>query len=124
MSAVDNRSSSALPTFQPGNRHPRAAFWVLVGVIVVVPLALAPGLQFSEVTPKLLVLVAGACLVWLTLAARNWFPAFRGRQARFFLLLGALALTGLLATVFSSDWVLSFAGSEGRRKGCLPGWPA
>ena len=57
------------------NRQPTAAFWILVAELVAVPLALAPSLQFFDTTPKLLALVAGACLIWLALAAEPcWRP--------------------------------------------------
>ncbi len=104
-------------------RQPIGAFWILVAEIVAVPLALAPSLQFFDTTPKLLVLLAGACLVWLALAAENCLPTFGGSSARVFLLLGALALLSVLATVFSRDPVLSIVGSEWRRMG-LPAWLA
>ena len=112
-----------LPLFRTPESRPAPAFWMLVFVIVAVPLALAPGLQFLDVTPKLLVLVAGAGGVWLALAARNCFPALRQGEALYFWLLGLLVLLSILATVFSLDPVLSLAGSEGRRIG-LPAWTA
>ncbi len=105
------------------NHRPAVAFWTLAGVLVAVPLALAPGLQFFDVTPKLLALLLGACLVWAALAAEGRFPALRARHAGFFLLLAGLAAAGVLATIFSRDRDLSLAGSEWRRMG-LPAWLA
>ncbi|OFV95490.1 MAG: hypothetical protein A3H28_15790 [Acidobacteria bacterium RIFCSPLOWO2_02_FULL_61_28] len=99
------------------------AYWILLLTIVTVPLAMIPGLQFFDVTPKLLALVGGACLVWIALAAANRFPALREGYAVYFFLLAALALIGVVATVLSRDAVLSLAGSEGRRIG-LPAWLA
>jgi O-antigen ligase/predicted GH43/DUF377 family glycosyl hydrolase len=84
---------------------------------------MAPGLHFFDVTPKLLALMGGASLVWLALIAANCFPAPPPGQKVYFRLLAALALAGVLATVFSTDAVLSLAGSEGRRLG-LPAWLA
>jgi len=108
---------------QAAESQPTASFWTLAVVLVAVPLALAPGLQFFDVTPKLLALLVGACAVWLALAVEDRFPNWRGRQAAFFGLLAALAGAGVLATVFSSDRVLSLVGSEWRRLG-LPAWLA
>jgi hypothetical protein len=76
---------------------------------------MAPGLQYFDVTPKLLALVAGACLVWMGLAAANRLPAPGDQQKNFYRLLWALAAAAALSTVFSRDAVLSLAGHEGRR---------
>jgi hypothetical protein len=96
------------------------AFWAVAVVLVVVPLALAPGLQSFDITPKLLALLAGACAAWLALAAEGRWSAFR-RQPAFFLSLAGLAAVGLLAHFLARDRVISLAGSEWRRMG-LPAW--
>ncbi|MGH9657254.1 MAG: O-antigen ligase family protein, partial [Bryobacteraceae bacterium] len=99
------------------------AYWILLLTLVLVPLGMAPGLHFFDVTPKLLALVGGASLVWLALIAANSFPAPPPGRGVYFQLLAALGLVGVLATLFSADAVLSLAGSEGRRLG-LPAWLA
>ncbi len=111
------------PPSQAAESRSRVSFWTLAAVLVAVPLALAPGLQFFDVTPKLLALLVGACAVWLALAVEDRFPDWRGRHAAFFGLLAALAVAGALATVFSRDRLLSLVGSEWRRLG-LPAWLA
>ncbi len=108
---------------QAVEKQAAAAFWTLASVVVVVPLALAPGLQFFDVTPKLLVLLAGACVVWVSLAVEGRVPSFGGQAGRFLGLLAALAAMGVLATIFSHNRVLSLVGSEWRRMG-LPAWLA
>ena len=95
----------------------RPAFWILAATVVIVPLAMAPGLQYFDVTPKLVALAAGACLVWIALAAANRLPAPGQDQKTFFRLLWAMAAAAVLSTVFSRDAVLSLAGTEGRRLG-------
>ena len=99
------------------------AFIVSVITLATVPLALAPGLQFPEITPKLLVVSAGAGLIWIALGLSNAFPALGKEHKLYFLLLAAMAGWSILATVFSRDPVLSLAGSEARRLG-LPAWIA
>ena len=98
-------------------------FWSLVLINAAVPLVMMPGLQFLEITPKLIVLVGGASVVWLMLATLNCLPALRQEDAVYLLLLAGLALFGVMSTVFSLDAMLSLAGSEGRRLG-LPAWLA
>ncbi len=96
------------------------AYWLLLAVTVVAPLALAPGLLLFDVTPKLLAVVVGACLIWLALAFEGRFPSFHERPWSL-LLLAIIGLTAIVATTFSMDPVLSLAGSEWRRMG-LPAW--
>lgn len=122
MTTNQNSTSALHPTLAAEERL-APAYWMLLLTIVIVPLAMVPGLQFFDVTPKLLALVGGACLVWIALAAANRVPMLRQEQAVYFCLLAALALIGVLATIFSRDAVLSLAGSEGRRIG-LPAWLA
>ncbi len=104
-------------------RIPYPAFWILVAVLAAIPLALAPGLHFFDVTPKWMALILGTALVWIALAAENRFPNRGGAGAGFFWLMAGLAAAGALATVFSEDRVISLAGSEWRRMG-LPAWLA
>ena len=102
---------------QTADKRLGAAFWILLATLVVVPLGMAPSLHFFDVTPKLVALAAGACLVWIALAAANRFPAPGEDVKTYFRLLGALAVVAVLATIFSRDAVLSLAGTEGRRLG-------
>ncbi len=88
--------------------------------LFIVPLALTPALVASDVTPKLLALLAGACAVWIAFTVAGARP--QGPRW-FFASLAALAVCGALSTIFSSDHVLSIAGSEWRRLG-LPAWLA
>ena len=120
---ANQSASPALPQTHVVQERLAPAYGILLLTIVIVPLAMVPGLQFFDVTPKLLALVAGACLVWIALAAANRFPALRQGHAVYFCSLAVLALIGVLATIFSRDAVLSLAGSEGRRIG-LPAWLA
>jgi hypothetical protein len=109
----------------------RAALWLLALTMVAVPLALAPPLAAFDVTPKLIALLAGACAVWLALAMAGRLPASSASACRllpanlrgFFFPLAILAVCGVLASIFSTDRVLSLAGSEWRRLG-LPAWLA
>ncbi len=78
------------------------------------PLALAPGLYFFDITPKLLLLVIGACLLW-TVAA--WDKTAHPLPRELAWLLGAQALLAVAATLLSSHRGLSLWGSEWRRMG-------
>jgi O-antigen ligase len=116
--------------------------WLLAATLFAVPLVLAPSLQASDVTPKLLVVVAGACAVWLVFAVELAVEKAKGRGEDsippfcllpsssglsapnlFAVSITILALTGVVSTIFSTDWILSLAGSEWRRLG-LPAWLA
>lgn len=88
----------------------------LLGVLGLVPLLLAPGVFFYfDVTPKILVLLAGtavALALWRGRAgddapARGWLR----------LLLAAQAGSLLVSTAFSSDPALSLTGTNWRRFG-------
>ena len=116
-------SSSDLSHSSSSDERLAPAYWILLLTLVLVPLGMAPGLHFFDITPKLLALVGGACLVWLALIAANCFPVPPPDRKVYFQLLAALTLVGVLATLFSTDTVLSLAGSEGRRLG-LPAWLA
>jgi O-antigen ligase len=84
----------------------------LVLVALVVPLALAPGLAYFDITPKLLALFAGGGLVsaW---AAMRGSPGNRTLDA----LLGVQALAAMGATLWSVAPEVSLAGSDWRRLG-------
>jgi O-antigen ligase len=106
-----------------GQQRGAVAFWILAGVVVTVPLAVVPGLLLFDVNPKLLVIVPGACLVWLALALEGRLAGGRRLPAWFAWPLAGLGAAAILATIFSRDLVLSLAGSEWRRMG-LPAWLA
>lgn len=91
--------------------HGLLGFRVLIAVVVAAPLALAPGLYFFDTTPKLLALMLGAGLLWAVMPRQM---SFRVELAW---LLGAQAVLTVLATVFSTNPVLSLVGSEWRRLG-------
>lgn len=99
------------------------AFTMLAVLLVALPLALAPGLHFFDITPKVVLLLIGAPAAWLFLAIEGRWPQVRGRQASFFWLLAGLAVAGILATITARDRIISVAGSEWRRMG-LPAWLA
>ena len=84
---------------------------LLVALVALVPLIITPGILFYfDVTPKLIVLLAGTAiaLIW-------WFPSrVRGR---FYLLLAAQILSILLSTIFSAQLRLSLWGSNWRSLG-------
>lgn len=98
-------------SYSPANR---AAFWTLVLVVVAVPLALAPGLYFFDITPKLVALVIGACALWALLGGSRNRLASSPLLLR---LLAAQAVVLILSAAFSTHRQLSLVGSEWRRLG-------
>lgn len=99
-----------------------AARIVLLLTVAGVPLILAPGIQYFDITPKLLLLLGGASLTWLLLALGGRLAV--AHQARpLALALAGLALSAALATATSSHRLLSVVGSDWRRLG-LPAWLA
>lgn len=86
---------------------------LLLGVLAVVaagaPLALAPGLAFFDITPKLLVVVAGAGVALLLPWKRLPKPVAW--------LLGTMAAASVLSACMAESPLLALAGSDWRRMG-------
>ena len=93
----------------------------LIGAYAAAPLAVAPGLLLAfDITPKTVLVLCAAALA-LAFPGAAWpglRTAWRDRAGRWFLIcLGAHAAAALLATAFSSNPALSFAGSRWRQLG-------
>lgn len=100
----------------PAGNAPAAI--LLAFTLLAVPLSLAPGWHAFDITPKLFALVVGAALTWIALAVRGEIAVPPHAVS---LALGALAAAGILATLLSTDRVLSLQGADWRRMG-LPAW--
>jgi len=108
------------PRNPPGRAGPRfqIVLWLALGVV---PLAVAPGLFVAhDLTPKLLVLYAAACLCLAWISA--WYPGMvilaRSRVGRVYLWAAGLqGISLLVSTLRSPRLGLSFAGTSWRRYG-------
>src|SRR5574341_258244 len=97
---------------------------ILVAVVLaLVPLLIAPGFVFYfDVTPKLVVLLAGTtvALPWLARQRAAWRALLSVGAARWFcVLVAAQVLSLALATFWSAHPALSFSGSNWRRLGLV-----
>ncbi len=93
------------------------------GVLAAVALAITPGvLFFFDVTPKVVVLLAGAVTVLGFWVFRGPFPG-TGVPRTFSVLLAAFWVSALASTLFSIRPELSFSGSNWRRLGFVS-WTA
>jgi O-antigen ligase len=96
---------------------------LLAAIMVLIPLAIAPGCFFYfDVTPKIVLLLLGtaAAAIWWTAAggAAGFYRA--SRAARWFLLVTcAIAVSLAVSTVFSVNPVLSLGGSNWRYWGLV-----
>lgn len=102
--------------FQPQTDYfQTAAFVTLSGITILVPVAMVQKLYLADVTPKLLLLVSGVCLLWIFIAYSSQLVLTF--DSRLLPVLGALAVVTILATAFSSFPVLSLVGNYARRLG-------
>jgi O-antigen ligase len=97
---------------------------VLVLVHLSLPLVIVPGWFVGhDITPKLLILIAGCCLALLTVP--EWAPGLlllvRHRTGKIYCgLLGLSVVSLLLSTATSVHPALSLAGTSWRRWGAIP----
>src|ERR1017187_9201129 len=103
---------------QPKMKNRPISVWLLAATLLAVPLAIATPLAAFDVTPKLLAVMAGACAVWLALAAEPFafclvpsssssdqgeFPSRTSAPTLFAVSLTILAAFGIASTIFSND---------------------
>src|ERR1035438_6463485 len=112
----------AVSTSAPYPKLSRWAAAAFVAVAFLTPLVIAPDLVlFSDVTPKVVVILLGTALAVMTFDAGTLSAIIRSKSlGRLFVLtLAVQAASVAVSTVFSHDFGLSLAGTNWRRFGLL-----